>query len=401
MKLPLRLAALAFLAGAVLAPAAYADDCETKVVPAALDLLMEQPATGEQFGQFVGEMDGYVAACPENPWVNFMGAELDLRAYRTFTASNGGVPNQQATSYLARAFQRIGAYQTTSDDNTKDLYLVRTPKNNTGNLTYSAVSEVRKGTIHGLMQIARMGTMHPYLSGVDVGVCEGWLIPDAQTVAYAIESKADLIFLPFVDAAASACYDPDSTANRLPMAMKAYVYLRLVQKELVTEPEDIRAKLRIAKEAEQAYLGGRKHDFFFTEFNGRDLDKLMRQHAVSYGDQPKLVPRELWFTPEHISSPDTINTIALLLSDKWSLMAAGKTGDSAEVVTATRIAFNQHITALRAEGDQAGLKQETHKTLRAAIDAFQSGEVRTPEMQDVPGMPDWQYKLLMTVLPVE
>ena len=66
-----------------------------------------------------------------------------------------------------------------------------------------------------------------------------------------------------------------------------------------------------------------------------------------------------------------------------------------------RIAFNSAITALRAEGDQAGLKLETQKTLRAAIDAFQSGEVRTDEMKGVPGMPQWQYDVLMILLPVE
>lgn len=401
MNLRLRMAALGLLLGAVVTPAALADDCDSKVMPAALDVVLAQTQTGEQFAQRLSQMEGFVSTCPDHPWVSFMGAELDMRAYRAIVAGNGGAPNQEAVGYLVRAFQRSGAYYSAPEEARKERYLVRTPSNNQGNLTYSSVSEVRKSALHGLMQIARMGTMHPYLSGANVGACTGWLTSDAQTVAYAIESKADLIFLPFVDAAAKACYNPDSTADRLPMATRAYAYLGLVKKELVTEPEDIRAKLLIAKESEQAYIGGRKHDFFFSEFNGRDLNKLMRQHGVSYGDQPKLVPRELWFTHEYISSPETIYTIALSLSDKWSPMAAGTTSDSAEVVSAMRIAFNSAITALRAEGDQAGLKLETHKTLRAAINAFQSGEVRTEEMQGVPGMPDWQYTLLMTVLPVE
>lgn len=401
MSLRLRIAALGLLLGAAVTPAALADDCDTKVMPAALDVVLAQTHTGEQFVQRLSQMDGFVSACPDHPWISFMGADLDMRAYRAVTSLNGGTPNQEAVGYLVRAFQRSGTYYSAPEEARKERYLVRTPSNNQGNLTYSSVSEVRKSALLGLMQIGRMGKVHPYLSGADVGACKGWLISDAQTVAYAIESKADLVFLPFVDAAAKACYNPESTADRLPMATRAYVYLGLVKRELVTEPEDIRAKLLIAKESEQAYLGGRKHDFFFSEFNGRDLNKLMRQHGVSYGDQPKLVPRELWFTPEHISRPETIYTIALSLSDEWSLIAAGKTSDSAEAVTAMRIAFNSFITALRAEGDQAGLKMETHKTLRAAIDAFQSGEVRTDEMKGVPGMPDWQYTLLMTVLPVE
>lgn len=400
MNLRLRIAALGLLLGASVTPAALADDCDTKVMPAALEVALAKTQTGEAFVQLVGKMDGYVSACPDHPWVTFMGAELDMRAYQAVTALNGGAPNQEAVNYLVRAFQRSGVFYEASEEARKERYHVRTPSNQQANLTYSSVSDVRRSVLLGLMQVGRMGTMHPYLSGADVGACTGWLTSDAQKVAYAIETKADLIFLPFVDAAAEACRNPDKIGDRLPLAMKAYLYLRLVQKELVTEPEDIRAKLRTAKEAEQAYLGGRKHDFFFTEFNGRELDKLMRAHAVSYGDQPTLVPRELWFTPQHISRPETAYTIALILSDKWSPIAAGTTRDSPETVTAMRIAFNSFITALRAEGDQAGLKMETHKTLRAAIDAFQSGEVRTDEMKGVPGMPDWQYTLLMTVLPV-
>ncbi|MFN4225263.1 MAG: hypothetical protein ACK4HR_03025 [Hyphomonas sp.] len=401
MKLRLRIVALGLLLVAVVAPAALADDCDTRVLPAALDVALAQTQTGEAFVQLVGRMDGYVSACPDHPWVTFMGAEFDMRAYEAVTTLNGGTPNQEAVNYLARAFQRTGVFYAASEEARKERYHVRTPSNKQADLTYRSVSEVRKSVLRGLMQVGRMGTMHPYLSGADVGPCTGWLTSDSQTVAYAIDTKADLIFLPFVDAAAEACRNPDKIGDRLPLAMKAYLYLRLVQKELVTEPGDIRARLRTAKEAEQAYLGGRKHDFFFTEFNGRELDKLMRAHGVSYGDQPALVPRELWFTPEHVSRPETIYTIALSLSDKWSPIAAGTTRDSPETVTAVRIAFNSFITALRAEGDQAGLKLETHKTLRAAIDAFQSGEVRTPEMKGVPGMPEWQYKVLMVVLPLE
>ena len=133
MNLRLRIAALCLLLGAAVTPAALADDCDTKVMPFALDVVLAQTQTGEEFLQLVGRMDGYVSACPDHPWVSFMGAELDMRAYQAVTSLNGGAPNQEAVSYLVRAFQRTGVYYSASEEARKERYHVRTPSNKQAN----------------------------------------------------------------------------------------------------------------------------------------------------------------------------------------------------------------------------------------------------------------------------
>ena len=118
--------------------------------------------------------------------------------------------------------------------------------------------------------------MHPYLSGADVGACTGWLTSDAQKVAapsiqpisFSCPSWMLLLRLAATRTrSAPVCRWP----RGLPLSSHCAEGTRHRARRYPRQA-------RTAKEAEQAYLEA-LHDFFFTEFNGRDLDKLMRAHA--------------------------------------------------------------------------------------------------------------------------
>lgn len=279
MRRLLHLAGTMAVAAAVAGPA-LADPCETEVLPAALGAAKVKPSNGEEFAQLLQKMEGYVAACPEHPWVNMMLATMDFLAYQALTDINDGVPNQEGVNHLLRGFVHIGKFMDGPDELRRDRFMLATPSG-PGDLRHSTAVDLRKAIITKLMQIAKMGSVHPYLSGTEPVACEGWLTSDARTVAYAIDTKEDLIFLPFVDAAAEACEAAGDTANFLPLALKAKVYAEVVEKAYVTDTDEIRRMLRSAKDAQVAYLRGRESDVFYSKSDVELLGKLMRAHAVT------------------------------------------------------------------------------------------------------------------------
>lgn len=389
-------AALAAALCAFAVPAAAADTCETETLPQAIMALQKQ-VTADDVVARMDLMDSLVAACPEHGWINVLGAELDRTTYRALLQASNGSPDQQALNYLLRGFERSNVFQQGPDENRKERYGIWLGPNE-ARLVYSVATDNRKGIIEELMTLARQGKVHPYLAAELPMVCSGWITGDAMTVAYAVKSKADRVLLPFIDAAAKACSVTDGGRGQLPVALKAVAYARFVRDGELTDRDEISGLLTEAKAAQDAYVTGRGFDFFYSESEAERLTKLMQQHAVRTGDEPVLLARELWFTPEHVRSPEAVYSIALALSGTWTPLAAGTEAGDTQTVATARTKLSSLVFALLKEGADAGLKPETQVTLREALTAFQTGKVRTMHAANLPGALAFLYDMLIKIL---
>lgn len=387
-----RPAALAVLASAFVAGAAQADVCSTETVPEALETAMRQISTAEQFQQAIQEMDAYVTQCPEDPWINLMGASMDVRVYETVVANNNNQINQDAYNFLVRAFARSNQFIAVPAENRRDQLAVPLPSGGVGQLKFEAASANRRTIIEALMLIARLGTFHPYIAAETPPACDDWLNSDTQTIGYAIKTGPDMIFQPFLDAAAEACRNPDEVRLRLPLAVAATTYANLVGRDEVTEPAKIRELLEKAQAARDAYLAGRDFDIFYSKFDNGRLDNQLRKHGVD--PQAGLISRDLWVTAEHMRSEKMVFSLAMALSEEWAGIAA-KLADGTETASSAGALYTRFAYAVLNEGREAGLEAETRGALRSALQDVQESRVRAPAMEGQELPPQWLFDALM------
>ncbi|MFN4184446.1 MAG: hypothetical protein ACK4M6_06640 [Hyphomonas sp.] len=386
-----RPAAMAMLATVLVAGAAQADVCSKETVPKALETSMQQISTAEQFQQAIQEMDGYLSQCPDDPWINMMGASMDMRVYDTVVFNSNNKIGQDAVNYLLRAFARSDAYMAVPPEARQNLYAVPT-EIGVGELTHAAAAENRKSILTALMQLARLGTFHPYIAAEAPPACSGWLNADAQTIGYTIDTEADMIFLPFVDAAAEACRNPAEIGLRLPLSVKAHAYTRLVGKDVVTDPERVADMLLKARDARDAYLEGRSFDAFYTKYDAGRLDNQLRKHGAD--PQAGLLARDLWFTPEHMRTEKMQFSLGMALSEEWATIAAAMSAGT-ETPSSAGARFTSVVYAVLHEGRAAGLEQETRTALRFALGDVQENRLRAPALEGQEPPPQWLYDILM------
>ncbi|MFN3911878.1 hypothetical protein [Hyphomonas sp.] len=393
-----RLAALAAAAFALAAPVAAAEDCEAVILPRAVGVIQAVTGPGVNLSEKMAEMDGYVTACPDHGWVNVMAAELDLMIFKTTRSNNGGSATQEGVNFLARAFLRSGVFQQGPDENRKERYLLPA-SSGTVNLTYSVASNNRKAIIEALGDLAKSGTVHPYLKPASPVACSGWAPSDAQTLAYKVSAKADMALLPFVEAVADGCRAETNQGNRMPLAVLAEAYMDLVKTGQVTEPAEVKRLLIAARRAADDFIATSSyHSFFFSESDDRELIALLRKHGVHAGDGPEIIDRALWFTPDYIGSEVAIRSIAYSLDELWTPLAAGETPGTAEEVAKARNLLTSYLLQLNKQGSDAGLKTETGVMLREALSAFHTGEIRKPGTPVRKPMPTWLYDTQMKLL---
>lgn len=390
----IRFVALMTMVAAAL-PAAAAETCETEHLPKALEASMRQTNTAEQFQQTLTEIDGYVSRCPEHPWINMMGAVMDMRAYDILVRGNNNQINQTAFNYLIRAYDRSNVYISAPAEARQDRLGIQAGSR-TAELTHSAATDNRKSIIAALMTIARLGTLHPYLAAETQPTCGGWLISDSQTIGYAMEKEADLIFRPFVDAAADACSIDGDQADSTPIAVKAYAYTHFVRKGAVSDPAQISELLIAARDARDVYLDMNNGQFgiVFSKATSGALDSQLRKHGVD--PQAGLLLRAQWFKAEHINSEDMQFSLAWALSENWAGLAANITAGSTNLPAAST-AYTNFVSGILAEGRAAGLEDETRTAILRALTDIQESRVRAHAMDGYDLPPEWLFDTLKNV----
>ncbi|AWB34534.1 hypothetical protein [Orrella marina] len=81
----------------------HADACDAEVLPDALGVVLDST---QMLVAKARDMDAYVQACPDHPWVNMLGANTNMVLFRALLQANKGVFNQDAVNQLAQAFAR-------------------------------------------------------------------------------------------------------------------------------------------------------------------------------------------------------------------------------------------------------------------------------------------------------
>lgn len=396
------LCAAALLAGAALP--AIADDalCETENLRGALEAVQSVIKDGTTLAAYVPQMDSYVKDCPNQAWINVLGGELDLMTYRGLRNANGGVPTQDAVNYLLRAFLRSNVFYAGPDETRNARYDVATSHGYYNRLEYSVASNSRSAIIDELATLALGGTVHPYLSGKAPLECKGWLTGDAQNISYDIDEAADKVLLPFVEAAAEACRSVATRSDKLPLSLLAKTYIRLVDKGLVSDPDEVESMLLAAEKNAREYLGKDEfHTFYFDESDVNKLNSLLRKYGVHTGPGEAVIDRSLWFTKEYIGGEAAIRSIVYSLDDYWTPLAAGDTEASKEDVAKARNRMTAYVLELNKEGAAAGFKDETSAMLREAVTAFHKREIISPKMEGRKDMPSWLYDIVIRILTPE
>lgn len=369
---------------------AAADDCTGTLRTDAVTVTLRPVATGDQLQAALTDIDAIVAQCPADPWINALGAEMDLRVYNALLAANNNQVNQQAFDFLQRAFARSTLFQEAPAEARQDILSIRT-EHGTGNLTYSFASTNRKSILQIWMAMARLGQVHPYFKAETPKTCGGWLMSDTQTVGYAMETEADLIFRPFIDAAAEACRG-EGSRDRLPLAVASQAYVRLVEREAITFRSDVSKALLKARDYRDAYLSRGGFDFHYSKFDAERLDKELRKHEVD--PMAGRLARELWFAPDHLGSEKMQFSLAWALSEEWAAISEKLAKGEIELA-AGGTQYTRFVYDVLKDGREAGKEAETKAALRTALSDVQQSRVRAIAMADYELPPQWLYDMLM------
>ncbi|OYW86694.1 MAG: hypothetical protein B7Z22_06150 [Hyphomonas sp. 32-62-5] len=178
---------------------------------------------------------------------------------------------------------------------------------------------------------------------------------------------------------------------------RAEQLVTLVKDGHISDPQRIRWALREAYRDSRQFLDGRPAPYsFWAQSDETALMDLIAQHKVSlkFFDENTEIPRADWFTPENVSSEDTVYSVGLAISRLWTPLAAGVTDAELAEVTQARGAVMTSIREFGAEADAAGQTAAGRRAILEAMSAFQQGDIRTPEAATLPSMPDWMFKVI-------
>ncbi|MFN7054592.1 hypothetical protein [Hyphomonas sp.] len=378
----------------IMAGSASAEDCTGSLRAEALGVSIRPLRTGTDMQAALSDMDGHVARCPQDPWINALGAEMDLRVHRQLVAGNNNQINQQAFDFLQRAFVRSNIYREAEAEARRDVLGIQTPHGR-GDLKYEVAARTRASLIEVFMQLARAGQVHPYLKAETPMTCTGWIMSDTQTISRGMETAADLVFRPFMDAAAEACRGGSQTWDRLPLAVAAKAYTELVTKEAVTDPDTVRELLLKAQAYRDAYQRGGAHDIHYSKYNSDRLDSELRRRGID--PMAGRLARELWFAPEHLGSETMQFSLSWALSETWAA-AAGQIAKGEITEPSGAVLYSRFVYEVLGEGREAGKEAETKAVLRRALADVQEYRVRALAMADHDLPPKYIYDVLMNTL---
>lgn len=374
MRVGRRIAAAWIGALVLTAGSAAAEDCTGSARTEALGVSLRPVTTGAELQVSMNEMDALVDRCPQDPWINALGAAMDLRVVSALLGASNNQMNQQSFDILNRAFYRSNRYGEAPAQARREVVGLQTAHGR-GGLSHSAANDVRREIITVFMVMAKAGQVHPYLKPETPIACNIWLRTDAQRIGSAVQSEADLIFLPFVDAAAEACRDPPETWLRTPLAVAAQAHTNAVRNGAITDPSRVRESLLKARAYRDAYLATEGFDAFYSKFDAGRLDGELRKHGVD--PMAGRIARELWFTPEHLGSEIMQFSVAYALSEAWAELAAKMQTEGLNYALADA-EYTRFANEVLAEGRAAGQEEETKAALRKALTDVQTNRVRAP-----------------------
>jgi hypothetical protein len=213
---------------------------------------------------------------------------------------------------------------------------------------------------------------------------------DTQTVGYAMETEADLIFRPIIVAAAEACRGEGN--DRLPLAVASQAYVRLVERGAITTRSDISKALLKARDYRDAYLSRGGFDFHYSKFDADRLDRELRKHEVN--PMAGRLAREQWFTEEHFGSEKMQFSLAWALSEEWAAISEKLAKGEIELA-AGGTQYTRFVYDVLKDGREAGKEAETKAALRTALSDVQQSRVRAIAMADCELPPQWLYDMLM------
>jgi len=394
MKAGQRIAAGVIAAFVWAAGSAAAEDCAGTRRTEALGVSLRPVTTGAEFQAALTDMDALATRCPEDPWINALGAQMDLRVFSALLANNNNQMSQQAFDILHRAFLRSSLYGNAPAEERPEVVGLQTPHGR-GGLSHSTATGVRQEIMGVFLAMARLGQMHPYLDAETPQTCNAWTRVDSQAIGYALQSRGDLVLLPFVDAAAEACREAPETWMRTPLAVAAQAHTRLVQKSVITEASAIRDSLLKARAYRDAYLAAEGFDAYYSKFEAGVLDTELRKHGVD--PMAGRIARALWFAPEHLGSEVMQFSLAWALSETWGGLAARMQAEGLNYAAADA-EYKRFVDALLAEGRAAGKEEETKAALRKALTDVQTYRVRALAMADYEAPREIVYTALMNGL---
>ncbi len=370
---------------------AAAEDCADTLRTEALGVSLRPVTTGGELQAALTDMDALATRCPEDPWINALGAQMDLRVYSALLANNNNQMTQQAFDFLHRAFLRSSLYGNTPAEERREVVGLQTPHGR-GGLSHSAATSVRQEIMGVFLAMARLGQMHPYLESETPLTCNAWMRVDSQAIGYPLQSQGDLVLLPFVDAAAEACREAPETWMRTPLAVAAQAYTRLVQKGVITEASAIRDSLLKARANRDAYLATEGFDAFYSKLEAGQLDAELRKHGVD--PMAGRIARGLWFAPEHLGSEAMQFSLAWGLGETWGPLAARMQTEGLPHATADA-EYTRFVYEVLAEGRAAGKEEETKAALRKALTDVQTYRVRALAMENYDAPRAVTYTTLM------
>jgi hypothetical protein len=371
---------------------AAAETCPGTLRTEALEALQQPVRNEAELQAAMTQIDGFLARCPADPWINALGADLDLRVFNMLVAANNNQMDQQAFDFLQRAFVRSTAFQDAPPAARADVYAVQT-RYGGANLTYPVAAANRKSIIEVMMGMARLGSVHPYLQAETPKTCTGWLTSDTQTIGYALETEADLVLLAFIDAAAEACRGEAS--DPVPLAVASLAYMRLVQNGSITASPDVSRALQKARDYRDAYLSRRGFNIYYSQSDSDRLDGELRKRKVD--PLAGLVAREQWFTPEHFGSEKMQFSVAWAASEEWAALSEKMALEGIDLPAAGS-QYARFFYDVLTQAGEAGRQAETQAVLRRALSDVQQGRVRAWAMADYDLPPEWLHGMIARIV---
>ncbi len=390
------LAATAVFAGVVLPALAY--DCGPDRIASVARNYIALQAPGishEQFGSHRTEISMDARRCPDTGWIRIIAAGTEIKwAERLEAAGEASREGLTATQfrYVEMAADHILAVQNDIPERLRHDGL---------DLGYDEWTQIIESGVSALTRYGDAGHVHPLVSGTPPQI-------GCNSVTTAMATKASnyrMIRSPsslrLLDAIADVCRPSSDKLQWSVLAQRPKAIIRQINDGTISQPEEIRSALREAFQDVTQYLDGRPAPAgLWFESNHKDLEKLLEAHKISRRifTEAAEIPRADWFKPENAGKDATVYSIAVALNEAWSPLAAGVVDAPVDDISRARAGIMRLTSELGKEADVAGSGETGRAMIADAVTAFQDGSVRTPETADLPGAPDWLYKILIGLM---
>lgn len=351
------------------------------------------PVTDEVFAEKLAEIRLDAGQCPQTGWVRIIAAGAELKWVERLEADTPPGEGRKAAHvpYVTQAMDHILAAQ---QDAPKYLRTAQF------NLRYEDWYGIVKEAVKSMTSYAEAGhDVHPVLTETRPPLTCNEVTMAMATAAAAYETIGRPASLKLLDRLADACRGSQDRAHWSPLVQRAKAITQQVQDKKIAGKVDVHIYLRGALRDVSQYLEGKSAPFGLWQTRDQALlDKLLDEHGVSRvlydPDSLKHVAREDWFAPGVIGTESAKISVALEISRNWTPKAAGIGAPTVEETGPARSAFLRAVSEMSAEADAAGQGIAGRLMINEALDLFQSGDIRTPETADLPGMPGWLHDVL-------